>query len=238
MPTSKNRIGRDDDAEQRLLFATRLREAVGKFGGPSAASKALGVPLSTLNDYLAANTEPKMSLIARMARTLGTTIGYLFGATDRIGVGGNSDSGAEIPDDERIRLIPRLSVQVSAGLGRENVDGLVLGYVPLTEALLDKLGIKAENAHFIEAAGDSMEETIFDGDDVLIDMGDTALKAEGIYALQVGDLAMIKRVQPLAMFDTVSLLSDNPRYQPQTVKRGEQDLFRPIGRAKLVMRVL
>lgn len=236
MTPSKNRT--DTDGEQRLLFATRLREAVGKFGGPSAASKALELPLSTLNDYLAANTEPKMSLIARMARTLNTSIGYLFGTTDRMKSDGFSDDDDDIPDDQRIRLIPRLSVQLSAGLGRENVEGLVVGHVPITEALLGKLGIKAENAHFIEAAGDSMEETIFDGDDVLIDMGDTALKAEGIYAVQVGDLAMIKRVQPLAMLDTVSLLSDNQRYQPQTIKRSEQDLFRPIGRAKLVMRVL
>lgn len=83
-----------------------------------------------------------------------------------------------------------------------------------------------------------MEETIADGDDVLIDMGDTALKAEGIYAVAVGDLAMIKRVQPFAMMDSVTLISDNPRYPPTTIKRGEQDQFRVIGRAKLVMRVL
>ncbi len=235
-----NKRARDpNDEEQILLFATRLRDAVEKFGGPTAASKALKMPISTLNDYLAANTEPKMSLVPRIARTLGTTIEYLYGTSDRLRTEVFSEDDTETLDAHGIALIPRLNVRLSAGIGVENSDTLdEIEQVPISLSLLRRLNIKPENAHIIEAAGDSMEETIFDRDDVLIDRGDRDLKAEGIYAVVLGDLGMIKRVQPLSYLDTVTLISDNSRYQPQTVKRGEQDQLRTIGRAKLVMRAL
>lgn len=137
-----------------------------------------------------------------------------------------------------VTMIPRLNARVSAGIGLANPDGDEIERVPVSRALLRRLGIQPENAHIIQADGDSMEETIFDQDDVLIDTGDTEIRSEGIYAVQMGELAMIKRVQPLAFIDTLTLYSDNERYAPMTIKRGEVDQFRVIGRAKLVMRVL
>lgn len=230
------------EEENRRLFATRLREVVGKMGGPKAASDALDVPLSTLNTYLAGQADPKVSVAMRIASAARTSLAYLSGLTTILDASkldfGRVEQLSETYDDGDVVMIPRRSVRVSAGLGLANDDFKDDEKIPMSRALLRRLGVSPANAHIVQASGDSMEETIADADDVLIDIGDTALKSEGIYTVAVGDLAMIKRVQPFAMMDSVTLISDNQRYPPTTIRRADQAQFRVIGRAKLVMRVL
>lgn len=218
----------------------RLRQLVDASGGPTVVAAGSGVPKSTLDKYLGGHSEPPAGRLASVARFCKSTVEWIIygeaASPDLMQM--SSRPIEDYPDLDALEMIPRLNVRASAGLGLRNNDVEVAERVPFSSALLRRLGVAPRNAHIIQAGGDSMEETIADGDDVLIDMGDTSLKAEGIYAVAVGDLAMIKRVQPFAMMDSVTLISDNPRYPPTTIKRGEQDQFRVIGRAKLVMRVL
>ncbi|KAI1692042.1 peptidase s24-like domain-containing protein [Ditylenchus destructor] len=66
---------------------------------------------------------------------------------------------------------------------------------------------------FARGRGDSMQPTLQDGDIVLIDRSvRTIREQDAIWALTLGDIAMIKRVR--IKNDRVSLLSDNDRIPP------------------------
>jgi DNA-binding phage protein len=54
----------------------RLREAVERGGGPSKVARSSGVPLSTLNDYLA-GTDIRLSRGARIAAACGVSLDWL-----------------------------------------------------------------------------------------------------------------------------------------------------------------
>lgn len=211
---------------QRLWFVTSEK------GLKDTLIQELGISDKTLERYFKDVTSPTVEGVAKIADLTGMSADWF--------VRGIEPPTMSIPasKDEDVALIPRRSVQLSAGLGISNYDDAIDDYVPISRSMLARLGVSPEKAHIIQAAGDSMEETIADGDDVLINMADTTIKFEGIYAVQLGDLAMIKRVQPLSILDTFTLHSDNERYTPMTIKRGEVDQFRVIGRARLVMRVL
>jgi phage repressor protein C with HTH and peptisase S24 domain len=135
-------------------------------------------------------------------------------------------------------MIPRWDVEVAAGAGRASEAPLEIEKVPFARSLLSSLRIDEDYAHLVTVRGDSMLETLADGDNVLIDTSDQVVRREGIYVVAAGELGMIKRVQIIASLGMVRLISDNPRYEPQTTRLGDGEGFRVIGRAKLVMRVL
>lgn len=252
-PESSTLVNDQHEASE-IGTLTRLPALIRASKGTAWLSGETGISRRMIDRYKA-GAEPTLSNAIRIARALNVPLNALAseGSFLDVNVGvihGSAEARSSLHQVmaetlmtqsmiyEDACMIPRRNVMLSAGLGIVNHDDDVDDEVPVSRRLLTELGIQPEKAHFIKAAGDSMEETIADGDDVLINMGDTALRSEGIYAVQVGELAMIKRVQPFAMLDTVTLLSDNPRYPSTTIKRGEQDQFRVIGRAKLVMRIL
>lgn len=66
----------------------------------------------------------------------------------------------------------------------------------------------------IRVAGDSMEPTLHDGDDILVDRNDGASRLrEGIYVLRVEDVLIVKRLTPGSeLGDQLVIRSDNPVY--------------------------
>ncbi|MFD2678014.1 S24 family peptidase [Camelimonas lactis] len=140
-------------------------------------------------------------------------------------------------EDKDVVFVPRLAVRLSAGIGRCNDQEQEVERIPMALSLIRKLGVKPDKAHIVQADGDSMENTIRDGDDVLIDTAMTELSAEGIYALVIGELAMIKRVMPL-FNGGFELISDNDRYRSIEISKADAEQLRVIGRAKWVGRAL
>lgn len=68
----------------------------------------------------------------------------------------------------------------------------------------------ASSLTFARGRGDSMQPTILDGDMILIDRSQRSVREQdALWALTVGEIAMIKRVRVRA--DRVDLLSDNDR---------------------------
>ena len=65
----------------------------------------------------------------------------------------------------------------------------------------------------IRVAGDSMEPTLGDGDDILVDTADAggALR-DGIYVLRVDDTLIVKRLALNPAARSITIGSDNPRY--------------------------
>lgn len=237
---------------ERELLATRIADALGAVKNLSQFARDNGLDRRSLTRYAAGEIEPSATTLLRLARGLGVSVDALVGA--------NGPQSALVLDARHIEAleagqfqmaqamhmiasdlvsIPRLNVRVAAGIGKVNYNERAdIDRVPISKGLLMRLGIQEKNAHFITVEGDSMETVILDRDDVLIDAGDIQPKPSGIYAVQYGDDAMLKRIIVVPALDIVSLVSENGLYPDIPVKRGELDRFRVIGRAKLVMRVL
>ena len=75
----------------------------------------------------------------------------------------------------------------------------------------------------IAVAGDSMEPLLRDGDEILIDRSPRPLR-EGIYALRLGEVQLVKRIQ-CGMPGRLTLISENPNYPPLEVPLAEADVI-------------
>ena len=72
---------------------------------------------------------------------------------------------------------------------------------------------KGASLSVIRVIGDSMEPTLSDGDDVLVDASDHGSRLrDGIYVVRVDDTLMVKRIALRPDSKFVSISSDNPAY--------------------------
>ena len=110
--------------------------------------------------------------------------------------------------------VPMLNVEASAGHGA--LAGLEAKWAQFgfDETWLRRLSIsKATSLSIIRVQGDSMEETLHDGDEVMVDLGDgQARLRDGIYVLRMDGALNVKRVAIEPQGRRVSVLSDNPAY--------------------------
>jgi len=81
------------------------------------------------------------------------------------------------------------------------------------------------------AQGDGMSPTFGDGSTLLLDRSASSIKADGIYVLLLNDELFIKRVQRRP--GGVTLISDNPMYQPFEVDDDKRSSLRVLGRVLL-----
>ena len=69
-----------------------------------------------------------------------------------------------------------------------------------------------------------MAPTLLNRDMVMIDMGKTELKADRIYAIAIGDVVSIKRLQRLGP-DRIRVIADNPAYYTHEVHPSELQII-------------
>jgi phage repressor protein C with HTH and peptisase S24 domain len=110
--------------------------------------------------------------------------------------------------------IPILDVEASAGYGALAGSELNSAQFGFDEKWLRRLtASKASNLSIIGVLGDSMEPTLHDGDEVMVDLGDgQARLRDGIYVLRMDDMLSVKRIAIEPQGKQVSVLSDNPTY--------------------------
>ncbi|HEV8407582.1 MAG TPA: S24 family peptidase, partial [Sphingomicrobium sp.] len=81
----------------------------------------------------------------------------------------------------------------------------------------------------VRVEGDSMAPTLNSGDDILVDLGDTAERLrDGIYVLRIDDAVVVKRLALNPTGRRLTVQSDNPAY-PDWPDCSLDDL-KPIGR--------
>jgi hypothetical protein len=118
----------------------------------------------------------------------------------------------ERPKDGGLRLVPKLAVGASAGAGALTEAEGFAGKVGFDEKWLRKLGVDPAQVSLIRVEGDSMQPTLNDGDDIMVDKA-AALKPlkSGVHVLRMDDVLMVKRVT-VAKGGRLSVLSDNSAY--------------------------
>jgi len=110
--------------------------------------------------------------------------------------------------------VKRHPVAVSAGPGALVAEELGKPYFGFDERWLKALTASPPNKlSVVRVEGDSMAPTLGDGDDILIDLGDSVERLrDGIYVLRVEDAVVVKRLALHPTGRRVTIQSDNPAY--------------------------
>lgn len=106
--------------------------------------------------------------------------------------------------------IPRLPLGASAGPGTMPAEEIPSGRLRFSNRWLKGQGLEPAMLSVIEVEGDSMEPTLRDGDEMLVDRTPRPLRA-GIHVIRLDDVLLVKRLES-APGGMVRIISDNPAY--------------------------
>ncbi len=138
----------------------------------------------------------------------------------------------DLPEGEFV-MIPRLDVHLSAGngAGTSQVEILFDEHQPqaFRADWIRRERLKPKRLAAMRARGDSMEQTIFDGDSLLVDTSQTEVVDSGVYALWYEGGERVKRLFRLPG-GGLRIESDNPRYHPIELGPDYSGHVRIIGR--------
>ena len=122
---------------------------------------------------------------------------------------------------------PIFDVEASAGFGADVASEAIDEYFAFNKSWLSKqLGVSSESLLFVNISGDSMEPTLQDGDQVLVDMTQQKVHSEGVFLLQTETGLMAKRLK-LKPQNTLQVTSDNSQYPSWEIRLEEQE-FNPV----------
>ena len=123
-------------------------------------------------------------------------------------------------------LVPKAQARLAASGGLMPEGGLVVESYAFHLDWLSQVITDSRNAVLLQVDGDSMEPLLSNGDTVLIDMGRATVVNGGIYAIGVGDVAQIKRLEQLPK-GRIHVTAANPDYHDWIA---EPDEIRILGR--------
>ncbi|MFN3319983.1 MAG: helix-turn-helix transcriptional regulator [Allorhizobium sp.] len=133
------------------------------------------------------------------------------------------------PFKHELAIVPRLDVHASAGNGRVAVHEEPLEYLAFQADWLRRRGVNPQAARILTARGDSMEETIRDGDILLVDTSINRIRDNAIYVVSYGDMVLVKRIHG-RVNGSLQLISDNTRYPAEEVPAEQVNELNIAGR--------
>lgn len=119
----------------------------------------------------------------------------------------------------------------SCGVGSYINEGQEQDYITLSKFWVKnflKASTNPENLLVVFSCGDSMEDTINDGDMLLVDKSQKEIR-NGIYLVRYNNELFVKRIQ-VYPHEKVELISDNPKVKPIEVNKFDMDSIQVIGR--------
>ncbi|MBK8199206.1 MAG: helix-turn-helix transcriptional regulator [Acidobacteria bacterium] len=192
----------------------KLRAAI-KAAGIRKISEAAGVPYNTLHTFL---NDPARNLRGDNLEKVQKALG---------------EFGAPLPDSD-VRQVAIYDIRASAGAGALVEDGTPSGWQPYRASEIDRWNI--EDLAVIQVGGDSMWETLHDGDKVLVNRGERRIVKPGIYILAYEGELLVKRCQRNLNDGSVMVSSDNPAYA--SFKVDDPEVLNVIGRVVWIGRAL
>jgi hypothetical protein len=119
--------------------------------------------------------------------------------------------------------IPRLGLGASAGPGALAAEEQPVGQLRFSARWLKQNGLEAGQLSVIAVEGDSMEPTLRDGDEILVDRSPRPLRA-GIHVIRLDDVLLVKRLEP-GPAGCVTVISDNAAYGRSERAGGEVEVL-------------
>jgi hypothetical protein len=192
------------DARSRLLALSAERGV-----SLSALSALIGRNASYLQQFVRKGSPRKLEENDRrtLARFLGVDEGQLGAPTAEAAPAGTVQPRRALAD---WLDIPRLPLGASAGPGAVALDEQPVGQLRFSARWLKDHGLEPGQLSVIAVEGDSMEPTLRDGDEILVDTTPRPLRA-GIHVIRLDEVLLVKRLEPGA--GRVTVMSDNPAYR-------------------------
>lgn len=181
-----------------------MREQRQKIGlGQAEFGAKCGVSKTSQFNYESGERSPDAEYFFK-AHELGVDTNYVI-----------TGKGSKAANDEFV-VIPRHDVAASAGPGALNDQEAEMHGLCFRRSWLNKKGLQANSLRVIDVTGDSMIGRLSDGDQVLIDMSQTAPKSGYAYVLLQGDELLVKYAQLLPN-GILRLSSENQTYKPYDI---------------------
>jgi len=192
----------------------RLREAAAKAGGNTELGRKLGYKDGAYVGQMVSGHRPITEKTIDKVESLPGFEGWFTHSWD-VGEPVVSLGSDDTHPDDYIQ-IRESEVRFAAGNGRTAHYDELAESVPATyrREWFVKEGINPNNARRFKVHGDSMEPFLYDGDTVLVNLGETTVINNKVYALRYGDELRIKRVSK-KLDGGLILHSDNPNYLPR-----------------------
>lgn len=188
-----------DEADGRAALARLIAEKGEDFAG---LSRLIGRNPAYIQQFI------KRGSPRRLAESDRRILARYFGVDEAL-------LGAPEAEPERgLRPVPRLEVEAAAGAGAFGGEEKGGGHIAFDPAWLRRVARGApDQLSIIRVAGDSMAPTLADGDDILVDRGDSAARLrDGIYVLRIEGALVVKRLAVSPAARTLSIRSDNPAW--------------------------
>ncbi|CAK1733003.1 putative HTH-type transcriptional regulator [Vibrio crassostreae] len=128
--------------------------------------------------------------------------------------------------------VPVYNVYASCGFGSQNDTEYQLRTEFLPCLWLRRFGLTEEDARIVICHGDSMEDTLSDGDEVLVDTRELDHPVKhGVYVVRIGKHVYIKRLKYDIMAEGYNVISDNKEeYDSFIVNEEKLNEFAVIGK--------
>ena len=189
------------------MSASDLRKQVDKLGVPKVAEES-GVPKTTIRSWLR-NGDQSMGQ-ARHAAVVKAVQKLLAQMSEE----------SDVKSDEDYVDVPSYEIRAAAGAGAFADENLPVVYEKFRLGFLERLASgPLVNLSLITVSGDSMEDSLRPGDQILVDRSITRWAGDGIYILQFDGVLQCKRLQRDSD-GSLMIRSDNPRYETIRPKKG------------------
>lgn len=183
-----------------------------------ALSRERRVSLAQLSDMIGRNTTYLQQFVGRgsprkLEETDRRALAQFFGV-DEGELGAPEGAAADRGKTGRGDWVdvPRLALGASAGPGTLAGEEAAIGAFRFSSRWLREHGLDPAQLSAIRVEGDSMEGTLRDGDEILVDRTPRPWR-DGIHVVRAGDALLVKRLDT-AQPGKVVLVSDNPAYRP------------------------
>ena len=191
---------------------------------------AQGASLSGLSELIGRNSTYLQQFVRKgsprkLEETDRRTLARFFGVNEaELGAPEeNSSAAAGKPARREWIDVPRLALGASAGPGLLAGEELPIGAFRFGARWLREQGLDPAQLSAIRVEGDSMEGTLRDGDEILVDRTPRPWR-DGIHVVRAGDALLVKRLDT-GRPGVVALVSDNPAYRTLELARAEVEVI-------------
>jgi phage repressor protein C with HTH and peptisase S24 domain len=219
-----------------MSLKARVKYRMSELGlNPAQVSKAAGFAPTFIRDLMDGRKQSVRSdSLQKLADALEVTPEWLNGEGP---LEGSAGAVAKTVYRDEIHSVPIFDIRASAGPGSLAEDGEPIGYQPYRAQELERITrADISNLAVIRVAGDSMEPTLSNADQVLVDLTVARIGRDGLYILAVDEDLLVKRCQVDLETGAVIVISDNSAYE--TIRVTDRDRLNVLGRVVWLGRVL
>ncbi len=209
------------------IIIKRLKTEMDRVGiNARELAERANVGRSFVYDILSGKSEnPTTKKLSAIADVLGVNVLYLLGDEKK------ALETTKREDTSQLVSIASLQIEASAGGGTiVNDEKESDKYFYFEKSWIKNvLNASPNDLRIISVTGDSMYPTLWDGDNVLVDIRQNYASPPGIFVLFDGIGLVVKRLETMPDTGLVRIISDNPQY-PQ--------YKRSLGEIKIIGRVV